>query len=54
MIRYLKARFEERSTWLLIGGGVGVASALPWPWSLFSIAVSIIAALTPDGPVAGT
>lgn len=53
MIRYLKARLEERSTWLLIGTGIAAASALPWPWSIGSMVVATIAALVPDGAVAG-
>lgn len=48
---FIKARLSERSTWLLIGGGVGAASALPAPWSYVSIAVSVVAALVPDGPI---
>jgi hypothetical protein len=48
-IAYLKARLDERSTWLLIGTGVTAAAALEWPWSLVSFVVAVIAALVPDG-----
>jgi hypothetical protein len=48
-IRYLKARLSERSTWLLIGSGVGTAAILDWPWSLVSAVVHTAAALVPDG-----
>jgi hypothetical protein len=49
-VSYLRARIEERSTWLLIGTSVAAAAALPWPWSLVSVIVGVIAALVPDGP----
>jgi len=45
---YLRARLDERSTWVAIGAGIGVAAALPWPWSLVSAIVGVIAALVPD------
>lgn len=51
LIEYLKARANERSTWVVIGGSVTVAAALPWPWSLVSLLVGTIGALVPDGPV---
>lgn len=49
VLRYLKARFAERSTYLLIGTGIAAASTLPWPWSLASVIVATVAALVPDG-----
>jgi hypothetical protein len=49
-ISYLRARLNERSTWIAIGASVGVAAALKWPWSLVSVIVGTIAALVPDGP----
>lgn len=51
MLRYLRNRLNEKSTWLLFGGAIAAASALPWPWSLASCVVGVIAALVPDGPV---
>lgn len=51
VLQYLKARLDERSTWLLIGGAVTAASALPTPWSILSVVVGVIAALVPDGSV---
>jgi hypothetical protein len=52
-IAFIRSRLNERSTWLLIGTGIAGASALPWPWSLASCVVAVIAALLPDGPVTG-
>ena len=49
VLRFLKARLGERSTWLLIGSGIGTAAMLPWPWSIVSFVVHIPAALVPDG-----
>lgn len=51
ILSYLKARLNERSTWLLIGSGVAGAAALPAPWSYVAVAVAAIAALVPDGAV---
>jgi hypothetical protein len=48
---YLRRRMNERSTWILIGAAITVASALPWPWSVVSCLVGVIGALVPDGPV---
>ncbi len=50
-LQYVKARLSERSTWLLIGSGVGTAALLPMPWSVASAIVHTIAALVPDGRV---
>jgi len=49
LLRFLKARLGERSTWLLIGSGIGTAALLPWPWSIVSAVVHTAAALVPDG-----
>jgi hypothetical protein len=51
MIGFLRERFNERSTWLLIGAGVAAASELREPWSIVSVVVATIAALIPDGPL---
>jgi hypothetical protein len=48
-LQYIKARLSERSTWLLIGSGVGTAALLPMPWSVVSAVVHTVAALVPDG-----
>ena len=48
LVRYIKARLNERSTWLLIGSGIGTSALLPWPWSLASALVHTAAALVPD------
>lgn len=49
-LRYLRARLDERSTWLLIGTGVTGAAALEWPWSLAVALIGVAAALVPDKP----
>jgi hypothetical protein len=51
MISFLRGRFNERSTWLLIGAGVAAASELREPWSVVSVVVAVVAALIPDGPL---
>lgn len=51
MINFIRSRFNERSTWLLIGAGVAAASELREPWSVVSVVVAVVAALIPDGPV---
>jgi fumarate reductase subunit D len=48
---YLRNRLNERSTWIMFGAGVTAASALPSPWSYISMAVAIVGALVPDGPM---
>jgi hypothetical protein len=50
-IRYIRARLNERSTWLLIGTGIAGAAALTAPWSYVAAAIGVIAALVPDGGV---
>lgn len=52
-LAYLKARLNERSTWMLFGASVATASALTVPWSVASVIVGVIAAMIPDGPVKG-
>ena len=51
MINFIRNRFNERSTWLLIGAGVAAASELREPWSVVSVVVAVVAAFIPDGPV---
>lgn len=51
VLSYLKARANERSTWMLFGAAIATASALPMPWAAASIVVGLIGALVPDGPV---
>jgi hypothetical protein len=50
-VSYIRSRLDERSTWLMIGAGIGTAAVLPWPWSLVSAIIAAIAALVPDGTV---
>jgi hypothetical protein len=49
-VSYVRARLNERSTWLLVGAAIAAAAALPWPWSLLSCIAGVIGALVPDGP----
>lgn len=49
-LTYIKARLEERSTWLLIGTAVTGAAALEWPWSLVVALIGIASSLVPDKP----
>jgi hypothetical protein len=51
VIGYIRARLNERSTWLMIGAGVAGAAALMSPWSYVAAAIGVIAALVPDGEV---
>lgn len=50
-LQYIKRRMSERSTWLLIGSGIGTAALLPWPWSIVSALVHTAAALVPDSQI---
>lgn len=49
VVSYLKARFNERSTWAAISGGIVGAAALVAPWSYVMFAVGVIGALVPTG-----
>lgn len=52
MIEHIKARINERSTWLLISGAVTAASALASPWSYATLVIGVVSALIPDGNLA--
>lgn len=52
MIRYLRKRLGERTTWAAIGVAVPAAAMLASPWSYISIAIAAIVALLPS-PTAG-
>ena len=47
LIRYVKARLLEKSTWLGISAGVAAAAALSPPWSYVTIAIAAIMAILP-------
>lgn len=53
MLKYLRARLAERTTWAAIGAGVTAAALLPWPWSLVAAIIATIGALTPIAPQKG-
>jgi hypothetical protein len=50
-LAYLRARLDERSTYMLIIGSIGAVAGLPKPFNWIGFVVLIIAAFTPDGPV---
>jgi hypothetical protein len=50
-ISYIRARLDERSTWLLIGAAVTAAAGLEWPWNAIMFAVGVVGALVPDSAV---
>jgi hypothetical protein len=51
MLKFIKARLSERSTWLLIGASITTAAYLSDPWSYVSMAVGVVAAFIPDGDI---
>jgi len=48
MVRYLKDRLDERTTWAAIGAAVTAGAALSSPYSWIAIGVGIIAVLVPS------
>jgi len=52
-IRYIKARFNERSTWLAVSTGAVAGAALEQPWSYVAAVAAFMAAMLPDGAVKG-
>jgi hypothetical protein len=48
-LAYLKARLDERSTWVAITAAVAGAAALPSPYSWLAIGAGVIGALVPSG-----
>jgi hypothetical protein len=51
MIAYIKARLNERSTWLALGAGAAAGAALMPPWSYIAAVAAFMAAMIPDGGV---
>jgi hypothetical protein len=47
IVAYLKARLEERSTWVGIGTAIVGGSALPLPFNWLAIGAGVVAALVP-------
>lgn len=45
---FVKSRLGEKSSWICIGGAVAAASALPAPWSYFSLGCGIVAGMIPN------
>lgn len=50
MLKYVKDRFAERTTWAAIGAAVATAAGLTWPWNVISVVIATIVALTPMKP----
>lgn len=48
MIRYLKNRLEERSTWAAIGIAVTAGAALAAPYSWLVIGAGVVGVLVPS------
>ena len=53
VLRGLRARLNERSTYMFIIGSLGTVSAFPAPFNWIGGAVLAVAALVPDGPLPG-
>lgn len=51
VLQGLRARLNERSTYMFIIGSLGTVSAFPAPWNWIGGAMLAVAALVPDGPV---
>ena len=47
MLKYLKNRLDEKSTWVSIGAGVTAAAALAAPWCYVAAAVATLGVLAP-------
>ena len=50
VLAYLKARFTERSTYILLTASLGSVAGLALPFNWIGFIALIAAALTPDGP----
>lgn len=48
VLRYIKARAGERSTWLFLSGSVSAAALLPAPWSYIVAGIGAVAAMLPE------
>ncbi|HWU03185.1 MAG TPA: hypothetical protein VN222_10635 [Novosphingobium sp.] len=51
VLRGLRARLNERSTYLFITAGMGSVTVLPGPFNWIGFALLLVAAFVPDGPV---
>ena len=48
ILRYVKARASERSTWLFLSASVSAAALLPEPWSYVVAAIGAVASMLPE------
>lgn len=54
LFAFIKERFSERSTYIIIPGAAAAASQLLWPWNLISFIAGIAGAMVPDGNIGST
>lgn len=50
ILRFIKARAGERSTWLFLSGSISAAALLPAPWSFIVAGIGAVAAMLPEPP----
>lgn len=51
IIRAIRNRLNERSTWLALSAGAIAGASLEPPWSYIAALAGFMAALVPDGAV---
>lgn len=51
MIKYFKARLNERSSWAAIAAGVTAAAAVQAPFSYILIAIAVLSVLMSDDTI---
>ena len=51
MLAFIKARLNERSTWIILGAAIASASQLAYPWSIAALVTGIVSGFIPDGNV---
>lgn len=47
ILRFNKARLNEKSTYVAIVAAIGIAALLPAPWSYASVIVGVLGAIIP-------
>lgn len=52
-ISYLRARLDERSTYMFVFGSLAAVAGLPHPFNWIAFVILVVAALVPDAPKAG-
>ncbi len=51
LLCFIRARLNERSTWMALGAAAAAGAALSPPWSYIAAVSAFAAGLVPDGPV---